>query len=233
MLQIPKLNKYDLNFPDARNASADGIIAWGGDLNPSRLLRAYREGIFPWYSKNDPILWWSPDPRFILELSDFKLRRSLRKSIHKFTYNIDTAFVEVMQHCAATYREGQSGTWINDEMIESYEVLHSMQKAHSIETYYDGKLVGGLYGLSVGNVFCGESMFSHKSDASKAALAVLIAHLKVWGYDFIDAQVPTAHLESLGAKEVSREDYLRRLAKNIVQENEIRWELDTQLIDKL
>lgn len=232
-MQIPKLDKYDLSFPNANDASRDGIVAWGGDLNPSRLLRAYREGIFPWYSKNDPILWWSPDPRFIFELNDFKLSRSLRKSIKKFTFKIDTAFTDVMQNCALTYREGQNGTWINDEMIESYEVLYHMQKAHSIETYYDNQLVGGLYGLSIGKVFCGESMFSHKSDASKAALAVLIIHLKEWGYDFIDAQVPTEHLKRLGAKEVSRKYYLTRLTKNIVYENEMRWELDRQLINKL
>lgn len=232
MLQIPKLNKYDLNFPNPNNASEDGIVAWGGDLNPSRLLSAYRNGIFPWYGKNEPILWWSPNPRFILELDDFKLHKSLKKNIKKFTFKIDSAFKEVMTHCASTYREGQNGTWINDEMIESYEVLHAMQKAHSIETYYNDELVGGLYGLSIANVFCGESMFSHKSDASKAALAVLVAHLKKWKYDFIDAQVPTQHLLSLGAKEVAREYYLNRLTCH-KKENEVRWELDRDLIENL
>jgi len=211
---IPSLNKYTLEFPDPNTANEDGIVAWGGDLNPSRLLKAYRMGIFPWSSPQDPILWWSPDPRLIMELDDFKLTKSLKKSMKKFTYKMDTNFVAVMKNCATTPRKDQNGTWIQDELIESFEVLHGMGMAHSFETYYEGKLVGGLYGLSIGKVFCGESMFSHKSDASKAAYAKLIEYLKQEGYDFVDAQVPTDHLKSLGAKEISREEYLKRLYKS-------------------
>lgn len=231
MLQIPKLHKYDFSFPDPKNATEEGIVAWGGDLNPTRVLRAYREGIFPWYGKNDPIIWWSPDPRLVLELDDFKLSRSLKKSIKKFTYKIDTQFVQVMQNCATTLREGQSGTWINDDMIEAYEVLYGMQKAHSVETYREGKLVGGLYGLSIGKIFCGESMFAHQNDASKAAFAILVAHLKKWGYDFIDCQVPTNHLKSLGAKEIRREDFLNKLTTNCCEDIQTRWELDQEIMN--
>jgi len=230
MMQIPKLHKYDFTFPDPNNATEDGIVAWGGDLNPTRLLKAYREGIFPWYGKNDPILWWSPDPRLILELDEFKLSRSLKKSVKKFTYKIDTQFVQVMRNCATTPREGQSGTWINDEMIEAYEVLYGMQIAHSVEAYKDGNLVGGLYGLSIGKIFCGESMFAHENDASKAAFAILVAHLKKWGYECIDCQVPTKHLKSLGAKEISRENFLQRIKQNGFEEIEIRWELDQEIM---
>jgi leucyl/phenylalanyl-tRNA---protein transferase len=212
-LNIPKLSSYELTFPHPNDANEDGILAWGGDLNPSRLLRAYQNGIFPWYGINDPIIWWSPDPRLIMELDDFKLSRSLKKSMKKFNYKFDTNFSEVMYKCATTPREGQNGTWIQEDIIEAYSVLHGMGIAHSVETYCNEELVGGLYGVVVGKVFCGESMFSHKSDASKAAYAVLIKHLKQWGYSFVDCQVPTEHLKSLGAKEVARDYFLNRLFK--------------------
>ena len=211
-------------FPHPNDANEEGILAWGGDLNPSRLIRAYQEGIFPWYAKDDPILWWSPDPRFILELDEFKLSRSLRKSIKKFTYKFDTNFDAVIQACATTPRKDQQGTWILPEMIEAFKTLHDMGFAHSVESYYDGELVGGLYGVSIGGVFCGESMFSHKSDASKAAFYVLIEHLKLWGYDFVDAQVYTPHLASLGAKEIPREEFLKRLYNVRFQALSHRWE---------
>lgn len=213
-MYLPQLDKYKLTFPDPRDANEDGIVAWGGDLNPSRLIRAYQNGIFPWYSKQDPILWWSTDPRLIMELDDFKTSKSLKKSMKKFTYKFDTQFKQVMLNCASTPRKDQDGTWINDELIESFETLHGMGIAHSVESYdKDGILVGGLYGLAIGKVFCGESMFAHKSDASKAAFAILVQHLKEWGYDFIDCQVPTEHLKSLGAKEVARDYFLMRLEK--------------------
>ena len=212
-MYLPQLNKYSLSFPDPNDANEDGIVAWGGDLNPSRIIRAYQNGIFPWYSNQDPILWWSTNPRLIMELDDFRLSRSLRKSIKKFNYAFDTNFTQVMQECATTKREGQNGSWINKELIESFEILHGMNIAHSVETYQDGVLVGGLYGLVIGKVFCGESMFAHQNDASKAAYAILVRHLKEWGYDFIDCQVPTNHLKSLGAKEVTREYFLERLYK--------------------
>ncbi|MDY0233154.1 MAG: leucyl/phenylalanyl-tRNA--protein transferase [Sulfurimonas sp.] len=223
---IPKLNKYTLNFPDARDANEDGIVAWGGDLNPSRLIRAYQNGIFPWYGKDDPIIWWSTNPRLILELDDFKLSKSLKKSMKKFEYRFDTNFRGVVMHCAKTPRKSQEDTWIQEEIIEAYEELHHLGLAHSVETYYEGKLVGGLYGVVVGGVFCGESMFSHKSDASKSAFAILVKHLKEWGYDFIDAQVPTEHLKSLGAKEVSREHFLQMLQKSNMRHIDNIWKIE-------
>ncbi len=224
-MYIKELNKYSLTFPHPNDANEDGIVAWGGDLNPSRLIRAYQNGIFPWYSHNDPILWWSPDPRFIMELDDFKRTKSLKKSMKKFTYSFDTQFKQVIQNCATVTRKDQEGTWINDDLVESFCVLHDMGIAHSVESYYDGKLVGGLYGVVVGKVFCGESMFSYKSDASKSAFATLVDHLKLWGYDFIDCQVPTQHLQSLGAKEVAREYFLMRLHKVNMQTIKHEWKI--------
>ena len=229
-MYIHELNKYSLTFPHPNDANEDGIVAWGGDLNPSRVIRAYQQGIFPWYSPQDPILWWSPDPRLIMELDDFKLRKSLRKSMKKFTYSFDTNFNEVIQKCAKTRRADQEGTWINKDVIESYNVLHSMGFAHSVESYFEGTLVGGLYGIVVGKVFCGESMFSHKSDASKSAYAVLIKHLKYWGYDFVDCQVPTNHLKSLGAKEVARDYFLMRLHKVNMDTITHEWKINQELI---
>ena len=208
---IPRIETYRLVFPDPERATPDGIVAYGGDLHPSRLLLAYRSGIFPWYSKGDPILWWSPDPRLIMELEDFRLRRSLKKRLKRFEIRFDTAFERVMRECAAVPRPGQRGSWILDEVIEAYSELHALGYAHSIEAYLDGELVGGLYGIAIGRVFCGESMFARSSDASKAAFAVLVERLKEWGFDFIDCQVPTAHLKSLGAVEVSRHLFLERL----------------------
>ena len=230
-MYIPQLNKHSLTFPDPRDANEEGIVAWGGDLNPSRLIRAYQNGIFPWYSQQDPILWWSTNPRLIMELDDFKLRRSLKKNLKKFEYKFDTNFQEVMKKCASTKREGQSGTWINNDLIESFNVLHGMGIAHSVESYQDGKLVGGLYGLAIGGVFCGESMFAHSNDASKAAYTILVRHLRVWGYDFIDCQVPTPHLKSLGAKEVSRDYYLKRLNKVNMESVKNEWIVEKNLIN--
>lgn len=215
---IPKLT-YQLAFPDPSRASEEGILAYGGDLSPSRLMLAYRSGIFPWYSSGDPILWWSPDPRLILELDEFKMSRSLRKKISRFEIRFDTAFSEVIRACATVPRPGQKGSWIVPEMIEAYETLNGMGYAHSVEAYYEDQLVGGLYGVSVGGVFCGESMFAKIPDASKVAFAVWVEKLRERGYDFIDCQVPTSHLKSLGAKEVSRDDFLKRLRQ--VRDREI------------
>jgi leucyl/phenylalanyl-tRNA---protein transferase len=208
---IPSRIRYELAFPHPEEADENGIVAYGGDLSPSRLLLAYRSGIFPWYSVGDPILWWSPDPRLVLHLDDFKLRKSLRKKLKHFEIRFDTAFGDVIRACAVTPRPGQEGTWILPEMVEAYEVLHAMGHAHSVEAWQEGKLVGGLYGVAVGGLFCGESMFSHVSDASKAALAALVAHLKARGFEMIDAQVPTEHLKSMGAVEVGRGDFLQSL----------------------
>jgi len=231
-MQIPQLSKYSLSFPHPNQANEDGIVAWGGDLNPSRLLRAYQNGIFPWYSKDDPIIWWSPNPRLIMELDDFKLSRSLKKSIKKFTYKFDTNFVNVMQKCETTPRDEQDGSWINNDIIAAYNVLHGQGIAHSIESYQNEVLVGGLYGLVIGKVFCGESMFAHVSDASKSAYTILVRHLKEWGYDFIDCQIPTNHLKSLGAKEVTREYFLNRLEKVNMECINNEWSINKNLIEK-
>ena len=226
---IPQLNKYKLEFPDPKDANDDGIVAWGGDLNPSRLLRAYQSGIFPWYSQDDPIIWWSVNPRLIMELDDFKLSRSLKKSMKKFTYKFDNAFKKVIQNCKTVERNDKNGTWINDDVIQAYCELHDLGIAHSIESYLDDKLVGGLYGVVIGKVFCGESMFAHTTNASKSAYATLIKHLKHWGYDFIDCQVPANHLKSLGAKEISRDYFLERLNKSNFEKLEHFWEINTSL----
>ncbi len=229
-MNIPQINKYNLVFPDPNSANEDGIVAWGGDLNPSRLIRAYQNGIFPWYGKDDPIIWWSTDPRLIMELDDFKLSRSLKKSMKKFEYKFDVNFTEVIKQCSTVKRDNQNGTWIQDDIIEAYTLLHGMGMAHSVESYKDGELVGGLYGVVVGKVFCGESMFSLVSDASKSAYAVLVKHLKYWGYDFIDCQVPTDHLKRLGAKEVAREYFLDRLNRVNMHNIEHRWSIEKSLI---
>ncbi len=207
---IAKLD-YRHIFPHPNDANEDGIVAFGGDLNPTRLYLAYREGIFPWFSVGDPILWWSPDPRLILNLEDFKLRKSLKKRMKHFEIRFDTAFEQVLQECAAIHRPGQQGTWLQPDLIEAMTSLYALGKAHSVEAYYENELVGGLYGIGVGAVFCGESMFAKKSDASKVAFAVLIEKLREWGYKFVDAQVPTEHLKSLGAIEVYRDFFLSKL----------------------
>lgn len=230
-MNIPQLKKHELSFPNPNDANEDGIVAWGGDLNQSRLIRAYQNGIFPWYSKNDPIIWWSTNPRLIMELDDFKLSRSLKKSMKKFQYKFDSNFTQVMKQCSSVKRENQNGTWIQDEIIEAYSVLYDMGVAHSVESYLNGKLVGGLYGVVVGKVFCGESMFSHVNDASKSAYAILVKHLKFWGYDFIDCQVPTEHLKSLGAKEVVREYFLDRLKRVNMDIIKHKWQLENSIID--
>ncbi|MDD4856039.1 MAG: leucyl/phenylalanyl-tRNA--protein transferase [Sulfuricurvum sp.] len=211
---IPKLS-YALSFPNPADASPEGIVAYGGDLSPSRVMMAYRAGIFPWYSAGDPILWWSPNPRLILDLTDFKLHRSLRKKISQFEIRFDTAFSQVIRECAKAPRGNQKGSWIVPEMIEAYEVLHALGHAHSVEAYQNDVLVGGLYGVSVGKVFCGESMFAKVSDASKVAFSILVEKLKKWEYTFIDCQIPTQHLKSLGAREVSRKYFLKRLSVDL------------------
>jgi leucyl/phenylalanyl-tRNA---protein transferase len=225
-VEIARLTLHNI-FPDPNEATKEGIVAFGGDLSPSRIMQAYRNGIFPWYSQGDPILWWSPNPRLILELDDFRLHRSLKKSMKRFTYKFDTAFLDVVANCANMPRKDQDGTWILPEVIEAYGVLHTLGTAHSVEAYLEDELVGGAYGVVVGSVFCGESMFAKVSDASKAAFATLVAHLKRWGYGFIDCQVPTPHLQSLGAREVSREDFLDRLYAGRDKHISHRWEVGT------
>jgi leucyl/phenylalanyl-tRNA--protein transferase len=185
----------------------------GGDLSSERLLEAYRAGIFPWYSDDQPILWWSPDPRFVLEFEDFKISRSLNKTLRRRTFQVtfDRVFDEVIAACAAVPRDGQSGTWITPEMQQAYSRLHGLGYAHSIETWFNGDLVGGLYGVSLGRAFFGESMFHRKADASKVALATLVEKLREWEFHFIDSQMTTDHMYRLGAREMPRRIFLKRL----------------------
>lgn len=203
----------DMVFPPPDYADPSGLIAVGGDLSSERLLEAYRVGIFPWYSEDQPILWWSPDPRFVLELDQFKISRSLGKTLRRRVFHVsfDRVFDDVIAACAAVPREGQSGTWITPEMQEAYIKLHGLGFAHSVEAWFEGKLVGGLYGVSLGKAFFGESMFHRKPDASKVALAILVENLKKWGFHFIDSQMATEHMNRLGAAEIPRRIFLKRL----------------------
>ncbi len=200
-------------FPPPDYADPSGLLAVGGDLSNERLLEAYRLGIFPWYSDDQPILWWSPDPRLILDLRDFKISRSLRKTLQKgvFQVTFDHAFEEVIRACAMVPREAQNGTWITDEMEKAYINLHGLGYAHSVESWFGGKLAGGLYGVSLGKCFFGESMFHLRADASKVALATLVEKLKSWDFHFIDSQMTTEHMLRLGAKELPRRMFLKRL----------------------
>jgi leucyl/phenylalanyl-tRNA--protein transferase len=209
----------DLIFPPPGLAEPDGLLAIGGDLSVNRLLLAYSNGIFPWYDEDSPILWWALNPRMVLFPDQFKLSKSLRQSIRKqnFSFSCDTAFEGVIVQCAKTIRKDQPGTWITDEMINAYINLHKAGYAHSVETRHDGHLVGGLYGVSLGRAFFGESMFYKQRDASKAALYHLTEKLKEWQFDLIDVQQETNHLRSLGAKTVPLETYLRMLKKSLKQ----------------
>jgi len=201
-------------FPDPRTAEAHGLLAWGGDLSAERLLAAYACGIFPWFEE-PPVLWFSPDPRLVLLPHELHLSRSLRRSVERGRYEVrfDTRCGDVIRACASTPRPGQRGTWLTPDMIEAYDRLHALGFVHSAEAFEQGELVGGCYGLSLGRAFFGESMFAHRSDASKVAFAHLVRRLEGWGFDFVDCQVPTAHLMRLGARECSRERFLRALAR--------------------
>jgi len=202
-------------FPPVEQAETDpdGLLAVGGDLSLERLINAYRVGIFPWFNDDQPILWWSPNPRLVLFPEQLHVSRSLRKKLRKgiFTATLDRAFDQVIRACAAPRRD-EAGTWIISPMMEAYERLHRHHLAHSVEIWQDGELVGGLYGVALGRMFFGESMFSRVSDASKAALVHLVNCLGAWGYRVIDCQMRTEHLQSLGAEEISREDFCRLLA---------------------
>ena len=210
---IPPLSKYSSTFPDPRYAPDEGLLAYGGDLSSHRLLFAYKKGIFPWYSKDDPILWWSPNPRLLLYPDKFIVRKSFRRVLRsgKFTVTFDKHFSEVITHCATVYREGQEASWIVDEIIEAYTRLHEEGFAHSVEVHKDGELVGGLYGIAFGRAFFGESMFSLVSDASKIAFKALSDVLGARGYDFIDCQMKTDHMVRLGAEVVERNIFLDAL----------------------
>lgn len=196
----------------------NGLLAAGRDLSPHRLIEAYRRGIFPWFSKGQPVLWWSPDPRMVLALADFRVTRSFGKTLRRlrqegrWTLRLDTAFERVMRECAAP-RPGQDGTWITDEIRQAYVGLHRMGLAHSVETWCDGVLIGGLYGVSLGRMFFGESMFAREADASKVALAGLVRLLQGCGFRMIDCQQDTSHLASLGARPIDRASFLSQVGE--------------------
>jgi leucyl/phenylalanyl-tRNA--protein transferase len=214
---IPWLNG-DEPFPPVEEAldSPNGLLCAGGDLSIERLVAAYSQGIFPWFSEAEPILWWSPDPRMVLFPADLKVSRSLRKRVEHGTYEltVDTAFRRVMQECARP-RSGQSGTWIVPDMIDAYTRLHDAGLAHSVEAWREGRLVGGLYGVALGRVFYGESMFSRSPDASKVALVELVRRLEEKRFRLVDCQQATRHLASLGAREIPRKAFAQLLKESI------------------
>ena len=205
------------------DTDAPGLVAAGGSLSARRLQEAYSQGIFPWYSAGQPVLWWSPDPRMVLRVEDFVLSRSLRKTLRRFVHTpgceirFDHDFESVMQACAHVLRDGQDGTWILPAMIDAYSAWHRDGRVHSVETWVDGALVGGLYFVNIGRMCFGESMFSHRTDASKIALAALVAACKARDIALIDCQQNTGHLASLGAREIGRDDFLAQVART-------RWE---------
>ncbi len=205
----------EMPFPSAQLALRDpnGLLAIGGDLEPERLLNAYRNGIFPWFSEGQPILWWSPEPRSVLFPEQLRVSRSLRKSMRqeRFRFSFDRAFDQVIESCAAAPRPGQNGTWIVDDMVSAYMRLHRLGHAHSVEAWESGELVGGLYGIAIGKVFFGESMFARATDASKTAFVSLVNNLRHWDFALIDCQVETAHLNSLGAQNIARAEFLKLL----------------------
>lgn len=206
-----------------------GLVAAGGRVTPSRLEEAYRKGIFPWYSPGQPVLWWSPEPRMVLPVDGFRLVRSLRKTLRRFSQDracqirVDTAFERVIRACAETPRHGQDGTWIVPAMIDAYLAWHRLGRVHSIETWVDGQLCGGLYGVSIGRMFFGESMFAWRTDASKIALAALVCLCREHGVPLVDCQQNTAHLASFGAHEVSRAAFEAHLGGVLGQADVADW----------
>lgn len=201
-------------FPPQHHAEPEGLLAVGGDLSTKRLLAAYQQGIFPWYEEGQPILWWSPDPRLIIEPDHLKISRSLRKTLKKQVFQIksDTAFAQVLRACAAP-RDQSHGTWITPDMQAAYNRLHDLGYAHSVESWHEGELVGGLYGVYLGKCFFGESMFSWKTDASKVAFVALLQKMKAWNVELVDCQVTSDHLLRLGAHEIPRPEFLQRLQR--------------------
>jgi leucyl/phenylalanyl-tRNA---protein transferase len=217
------------------HSDAPGLLAAGGELTPQRLMEAYSRGIFPWYSEGQPILWWSPDPRMVLLTENFRISRSLRKTLLRFVrtrgcdVHVDHAFARVIDACAQSPRDGQAGTWIVPEMIDAYSELHRLGIAHSFETWVDGELVGGLYGVSLGRTFFGESMFSRRTDASKIALAALVAFCRAHAVPMIDCQQRTEHLVSLGGAEMDRVEFERLLTPRVGEPAIPDWTYDPQL----
>lgn len=231
---IPWLKLHD-PFPDVTRAlrEPNGLLAAGADLSPGRLIDAYRSGIFPWYSDDQPLLWWSPDPRMVLFPAEFRIPRSLRKRLRRRDYEIrtDTCFETVMRACA-TPRADDGGTWITEEMIFAYTGLYRRGLAHSAETWIDGKLSGGLYGIALGRMFYGESMFTRVTDASKLALAHLVRQIERWGFGLIDCQMKTAHLAAFGAREIPRTEFLRKVQELVNYPARTgEWRFDNDLFD--
>lgn len=225
----------DHPFPPVSRALArpNGLLAAGADLSPPRLVDAYRHGIFPWYSEGEPLLWWTPDPRMVLIPAEYRLARSLRKRLrhHDYCIRCDTAFETVMRACAAP-RAGQDGTWITSDMIAAYCALHRDGFAHSVETWIGGELAGGLYGVALGRMFYGESMFTRVPDASKIALAHLARQLARWQFGMIDCQMSTAHLAAAGAREVPRREFMRSLEELVnYPQQAAPWQFDDDLFD--
>ena len=237
---IPWLNDPNDRLPDTRHAlppgsEVPGLLAAGGELTPQRLTEAYTHGVFPWYSAGQPVLWWSPDPRMVLLTDEFRLSRSLRKTVRRFAADarcelrIDSAFRRVITACAQAPREGQDGTWIVPEMIEAYCAWHAIGHVHSFEAWIDGDLVGGLYGVSFGRMFFGESMFSQRTDASKIALAALVCFCREHGVTMIDCQQHTGHLASMGARELPRAEFEARLTLSLGEPPITDWFYDLPL----
>jgi leucyl/phenylalanyl-tRNA--protein transferase len=232
-MSIPWLGLHD-PFPPVERAliEPNGLLAAGGDLSPERLLDAYRHGIFPWFNDEDPVLWWSPNPRMVLFPDEFHMSRTLRRTIkaREFTVTLDRAFRDVMRECAAP-RAAQDGTWITFDMMYAYNRLAELGYAHSVEAWANDELIGGLYGVAIGRIFYGESMFTRRSNASKVAFAWLVRQLERWGFELIDCQMSTEHLASLGAREIPRADFLRRVAHAVVQPAApVPWTLDPDLL---
>ena len=229
---MPHILTTDSPFPPAHQAlqRPNGLLAVGGDLSEERLLDAYRQGIFPWFNPGEPILWWSPNPRMVLMPPEFKISHSLGKVLRNTPYQIrtDSAFERVMRACAAP-RNGQAGTWISADMIAAYCALHQAGAAHSVEVWQSGRLLGGLYGISLGRMFYGESMFSHADNASKIALAHLSRQLQRWQFGMIDCQMSTPHLATLGARTLPREDFLARVKELVNYPSIHAWQFDDDL----
>jgi leucyl/phenylalanyl-tRNA---protein transferase len=227
-------NPHDLRFPPVELASREGLLAIGGDLRAERLLAAYRQGVFPWYNAGQPILWWAPDPRAALKPARVKISRSLRKTLRseKFHVTVDRRFADVVAACAGPRpRHPDGGTWITPEMQAAYQELHRQGYAHSVETWQQGRLVGGLYGVTLGGAFFGESMFSHARDASKVALIYAARQLDRWGYTLIDCQLTTPHLMSLGAESIPRHAYMALLDAALrLPGRTVEWTIDTDLM---
>jgi leucyl/phenylalanyl-tRNA---protein transferase len=235
-MRLPWLHG-DNPFPPTSQAlgpetDAPGLLAAGGDLSPERLTEAYRHGIFPWYGEGQPLLWWSTDPRMVLPVEEFKLSRSLRKTLQRFLrtpgceIRFDGDAPTVIAACAAAPREGQDGTWIVPDMVQAYVRLYRLGRVHSVETWVDGRLVGGLYGVALGRMFFGESMFARRTDASKIALAALIAFCRAHGIALIDCQQQTAHLASLGARPIPRSQFEAHLRRAVAAPGPARWAYD-------